>query len=138
MAIHATISKAAGRMPTAVLHLHGELNAANSRDLTTEALKAHAAGARAILLDLRNLSHMSSSGLVAPQSIAALMQGGELSDPDAGWSAAHAIRRDRDLGLQRHVKLLNPQPGVDRVLQTAGFRRYVEVLAGMDEAVASF
>jgi anti-anti-sigma factor len=138
MAIDVTVSEAQGRVPVTVLHLHGELDATNYRDLIAEAQHAHAAGARDILLDLSDVSYMSSSGLVALQSIAALMRGDELPDPDAGWSAIRTIHRDRDAGFQSHFKLLSPQPRVDRVLETVGFKRYLEVFTDPDAAIASF
>jgi hypothetical protein len=81
---------------------------------------------------------MSSSGLVALHSIAAIFRGVQPPDPEAGWGAIRAIDRDRDLGLQPHVKLLGLQTRVDNVLETVGFKRFFEVYTDLAPAVASF
>jgi hypothetical protein len=81
---------------------------------------------------------MSSSGVVALQSIAALLRGEKPPDPDAGWEAFRSIERDRDTGFQAHFKLLNPQPRVVRVLEMVGFTRFLEVYSDLEAAVASF
>jgi anti-anti-sigma regulatory factor len=136
--MQATVRVVQGRVPATVLHFPGQLDASNYRDVVAEAQKAFAAGARNVLLDLGDVAHVSISGLVALQSIAALLRGDELPDSQAGWSAIHAIHRDRDTGIQPHFKLLSPQPRVDRVLETVGFKRYLEAFADQDVAVASF
>jgi anti-anti-sigma regulatory factor len=81
---------------------------------------------------------MSSSGLVALQSMAALLRGDELPDPESGWAAFRSIHRDRDAGLQTHLKILNPHPRVDRVLETVGFKRFIEVYSDLETAIASY
>jgi anti-anti-sigma factor len=95
-----TISQVQGKLPVTVLHTHGDLDASNYQLLIAKAQEACQAGARDILLDLSDTPYMSSSGLVALQSIAALVRGEELPDPEAGWEAFRAIHRDRDTGLQ--------------------------------------
>lgn len=138
MAIDLTVSVAQGRVPVTILQPRGELDASNYQDLVAEAQKAYLAGARDILLDLCDVSYMSSSGLVALQSIAALLRGEVPPISDEGWAAFRAIHRDRDAGLQAHFKLLSPQPRVDHVLDTVGFKRFLEVLTDREKAIASF
>ena len=74
----------------------------------------------------------------ALQSIAAVLRGDIPPNPDEGWSAFRAIHRDRDSGSQAHFKLLNPQPRVDDILETVGFKRFLEVALDLETAVASF
>jgi anti-anti-sigma factor len=138
MAINLTISQAQGRVPVTILHPHGELDASNYQDLIAEAQKVYDAGATDILLDLGDVPYLSSSGLVALQSIAALLRGEKPPDASQGWGAIHAVHRDREAGLQPHFKLLNPQPRVDRVLETVGFRRFLEMHTDLEAAIASF
>ena len=133
-----TISQAQGRVPVTIMHIHGDLDASSYRDLIAKGQEVHNAGARDILLDLSDMPYMSSSGLVALHSIALLLRGEKPSDPESGWEAFHAIDRDRDAGLQRHVKLLNPQPKVDKTLETAGFKQFFEVYTDLATAIASF
>lgn len=136
--MNVTVAQADGRVPVTILHTHGDLDASSYKELIAAAGTAFDGGARDILLDLSDTQYMSSSGLVALQSIAALARGEIPPDPGAGWEAFHAIDRDREGGLQAHFKLLNPQPRVDRVLEMSGFKRFLEVYTDLEAAVASF
>jgi len=136
--MNVTVTQADGSVPVTILHTHGDLDASSYKGLIAAAGTAFDGGARDILLDLSDTPYMSSSGLVALQSIAALARGETPPDPGAGWEAFHAIDRDREGGLQAHFKLLNPQPRVDRVLEMSGFKRFLEVYTDLEAAVASF
>ncbi len=133
-----TVSHVQGRVPVTVLHVHGEVDASSYQDLIARGQEVCATGTRDILVDLSDVPYMSSSGLVALQSIAALLRGDEVSDLESGWGALHAVERDRDAGLQSHFKLFNPQPRVDHVLDVVGFKRFLEIYTDLEEAVASF
>ena len=133
-----TVSHAQGHVPVTVLHVHGDVDASSYQDLIARAQEVCAAGTRDMLMDLSDVPYMSSSGLVALQSVAALLRGDEMSDLESGWGALHAVERDRDAGLQSHFKLFNPQPRVDHVLEVVGFKRFLEVHTDLEEAVASF
>ena len=133
-----TVSQAQGRIEVTVLQPHGDLDAASYNELIAAAQKVYRAGASDILLDLSDTPYMSSSGLVALQSVAALLRDEEPPDPEAGWEAIRAIKRDSETGLQVHLKLLSPQPRVARVLEMVGFTRFLEVYSDLEDAVASF
>lgn len=133
-----TTSQVQGQVPVTVLQPHGEVDAANYRDLIAAAEAAHAGGTGYMLLDLSDVPFMSSSGLVALQSIAALMRGDEIPGSEHGWGALRAIDRDREAGTQARFKLLNPQPRVSHVLEVTGLDRFLEVWDDLDQAVASF
>jgi len=138
MSLPISVSQPEARAQATVLRPRGVVDASNYQDLIAEARKAHAAGSRNLVLDLSDVPYMSSSGLVALQSIAALLRAEEPPDPESGWDAFGAIRRDRDTGLQEHLKLLNPQPQVVRVLEITGFKRYLEIFTELRAALASF
>ena len=127
-----------GEVPVTVLQIHGELDASNYQRVVARAREAYDAGAQDLLLDLEHVPFMGSSGLVAFHSIALLMRGETPPDPEAGWGTLRSIDREREAGLQQHVKLLNPQPKVERVLKMAGFDRFFEVYTDQEEAIASF
>jgi anti-anti-sigma regulatory factor len=133
-----TVSEAQGKVPVMILHTHGDLDASNYRELIAQAQELYDGGARAMILDMSDTSYMSSSGLVALQSIAALLRGEEPAGTETGWGAYHAIDRDRDVGFQTHFKLLSPQPRVDQVLEMVGFKRFLQVYTDLESAVASF
>jgi anti-anti-sigma regulatory factor len=133
-----TTGEAQGKVPITIIHVQGELDASNYERLIARARQAHEAGARDLLIDLSGLSFMASSGLVALHSIALLMRGETPPDPTEGWGALRSIDREREGDPQQHVKLLNPQPKVERVLKMAGFDRIFEIHTDQETAIASF
>jgi anti-anti-sigma factor len=136
--MYITVTEAQGNVPVTVMHIQGELDASNYKRLIARARQAYEIGVRDILLDLSEMPFMGSSGLVALHSVAVLLRGEEPPDPESGWAAIRAIDRDRSVGLQEHIKLLNPQPRVDRVLEMAGFKQFFEIHTDLDTAIASF
>jgi len=136
--MHITVTQAIGKVPVTILHIHGDLDAANYQTLIAKAKDVYKAGARDILLDLGNMPFMGSSGLVALHSVACLLRGEALPDTEAGWAAIRAMDQGRKIGLQQHVKLLNLQPRVDRVLDMAGFKQFFEIYTDLETAIASF
>lgn len=127
-----------GNVPVTLLGIQGDLDASNYQEVIAAAQKAYDTGARRLLIDMSDVPFMSSSGLVALHSVALLMQGKEPPDPEYGWAAFRAAGRDAESGLQRSVKLLNPQPRVKRALEMAGFDRFFEVYEDRETAIASF
>jgi anti-anti-sigma regulatory factor len=133
-----SVSELQGRIPVTIMQLQGDLDASNYKRVIDKAREVYVAGAQALLLDLSEMPFMASSGLLALHSIAVLLRNGTPPDPDAGWGALHAIERERAAGLQKYVKLLNPQPKVDRVLRMAGFDQFFEIYGDVEAAIASF
>ena len=136
--MHITATEAQGEVPVTILHINGELDASNYQIVIDKAKEAYAGGARDILFDLSEMPYMGSSGLVAFHSVALLMRGETPPDPDSGWAALRSIDREREMGLQEHVKLLSPQPRAERVLRMAGFDRFFEIFTDQEKAIASF
>ena len=127
-----------GRVPVTILQTHGDLDASNYQDLIAKGQEVYEAGARDILLDMSDTPFMGSSGLAALHSLALLVRGDELPDLESGWNVFHEIDRDRDSGLQKHIKLLNLQPQVDRTLEMTGLKQFFEVHTDLETAIASF
>lgn len=121
-----------------ILSIEGDLDASNFEDVINTAKQALAAGAQYLLIDMSKMPFMSSSGLIALHSVALLMRGDEPPDPQYGWGAFHALDRDRESGLQEKVKLLNPQPKIDRSLEITGLKEFFEIHTDLDTAIASF
>lgn len=126
-----------GRVPVTVLQPHGDLDAHTYQELIAAAKKEWTGGARDMVIDLGNVHYLSSSGLVAIHTIARLLHGQELPDLEAGWSALHAIESDAGR-FHPHLKLLSPQPPVDKVLTMTGFRQMFDIHADLGAAVAAF
>ena len=133
-----TVSQQQGREQVSVIHLDGRLDSSNYQNLIDEAKKLHAAGARHLILDMTNLTYISSAGLVAVQSTAKLFRGESLPDVEAGWNAIRSLDKERAGGKQQNVKLLKLSPKVQSVLDMVGFAEFFEIYTDLKQAVASF
>jgi anti-anti-sigma regulatory factor len=133
-----SVSQKQGNVPVTVLKLDGQLDGQNYQELIAKAQELYKAGARDFLLDLSDLTYISSAGLVALHSMALLVKGEELPDTEYGWSAYRSMGRTSAAGLQTHVKLFNPREEVKNVLEMVGFTTVFEVFTDIDEAVKSF
>lgn len=133
-----SVSQAHGRIPVTVLKLDGQLDGQNYQELITRAQELYKAGTRDFLLDLSELTYISSAGLVALHSLALLVKGEELPDPEHGWSAYRSMGRTSTSGTQAHIKLLNPREEIKSVLDMVGFGNVFEIHTDLDEALKSF
>lgn len=133
-----TVKQVQGRVPVTILQTQGDLDASSFQSLIAKGHEVYAAGGRDILLDMSGTPFMSSSGLVALHSLALLVRGEELPNMESGWDVFHDIDRERDSGLQKHFKIVNPQPQVGRVLEMSGLTQFFEIQTDLDTAIASF
>jgi len=133
-----TISQEQGRVTVSVIHLSGHLDGQTYQDLIAEAHNVVDAGVKNILLDLSDLTYISSAGLVSLHTIALMTRGEELPDPEQGWSTLKSMDRTRDGGLQKNLKLLNPRPEITSVLDMVGFSAFFEVFTNKQTAINSF
>lgn len=121
----------------AILALDGELDASNYRELIETGSRLYADGVRRVVLDLAGLTYMSSSGIVALHSLALVFRGQQPPDPEAGWSALHAVSADAAEGSTvDQVRLVAPTPAIDSVLERTGLKRILPVHADRDAALA--
>ncbi len=123
---------------TVILDLDGELDASNYLDVIERVRQLYNGGTRRLIIDLSDLSFLSSSGLVALHSAALVMRGEEPPGPELGWSAFHAIATDVEQGFETCCKLVNPQGRVRKTLEMTGFNAFLEILDDTDAAVRSF
>ena len=133
-----SVSQAQGSVPVTVVKLDGQLDGQNYQELINKAQELYKAGSQNFLLDMSELTYISSAGLVALHSIALLTRGETLPDTEGGWSAYRSMGRSAEAGLQKHVKLLNPRSEVMGVLDMVGFSHIFEIYTDFDEAVKSF
>jgi anti-anti-sigma factor len=131
------ISQESGKVPVSVIHIKGDLDASSYLNLVNAAQKLYDDGVRHLLLDLTDLAFISSAGVASLHIITKLFRG-EKANPEDGWGTFKQIDRERESGLQKMVKLFNPSPNVDKVLDTVGFKQFFEVYADLDKAVGSF
>ncbi len=127
-----------GRQPVTVVQPHGDIDASNYTDLVTCIQGLIQGGAQDFVIDLGDVPFMSSAGLAGLHTVAMLLRGEKLADPDSGWAVLKSMDRSRDSGMQKHVKLLSPQPGVAETFDKAGFTQFFEIFTDLQKAVASF
>jgi anti-anti-sigma regulatory factor len=131
-------SQATGRVPVAILGVQGDLDASNYQELIARATQLYRSGTKDILIDLGDTNFVSSSGLVALHSIALLLRGEQPPDPEGGWAAMRAVSEGLGSEKQQHIRLLSPQPKVDRTLEKAGLKEFFEIYTDRAAAIASF
>jgi len=136
--MHLTVESARGRVPVDILAIHGDLDASNFELVIAKARELYANGTRHLLLDLTDMPFMGSSGVVAFHSVALLMRNEEPPSPEHGWQAFHEIGQTREKQSGQFVKLLNPQPKVQRTLQLTGLDEFLDIYNDRDLAIASF
>ena len=125
-------------MPVTLMHLAGELDGKSYHVLIDAAQKEYDAGARDLVLDLSRLTFLSSAGISALHTVAMLFRGQSPSERQEGWASFRAINNDRQQGTQEHVKLLNPTPEVQKVLELVGFNALFDTFSDVQQAMASF
>ncbi len=133
-----TVSTQQGSVPVTVVQPHGDVDASNFSQLISKIESLQKEGARDFILDLSDVPLMSSAGLVALHSIAIMLRGETPTDPQSGWAALKSIDRSREAGMQKHVKLLQPQQYVAETFDKAGFTMFFEIFSDVQQAVASF
>jgi len=133
-----SVSQAQGNVPVTVIKLDGQLDGQNFQELISKAQELYSTGARDFLLDLSDLTYISSAGLVALHSVALMARGEQLPDMEGGWAAYRSMGRSSEAGIQKHVKLLNPRSEIMGVLDMVGFSSIFQIYTDRDEAVNSF
>ena len=133
-----TVSKEQGRVPVTVLRVAGQLDGQTYQQLIDKARDEYEAGAHTMVLDLDDLTYISSAGLVALHMIAKLLRGESLPEDENGWNTLKSMDRAQDGGVQGNLKLLNPRPEVNSVLEMVGFSAFFEVFTDRQKVIESF
>lgn len=131
------VQQVPGDVPVSILKLNGELDAANYLVVIDQVKQIYADGTERLVIDLSDVSFLSSSGLVALHSAALLMRGDQPPSPEAGWAAYHAIASDVEGGFENCCVLFNPQGRARKTLQMTGFDGFLHIFDDLDEAVAA-
>jgi len=132
------ISENQGARPVTVIQVRGALDGESYQNFIDETQKLYDAGTRDLLVDMSELTFLSSAGLSAIHRAARVFRGEDSSTFEEGWAAIHAMGKERESGVQQHVKLLNPDEKIRGVLDTVGFLAFFEIFTDMDAALASF
>jgi len=79
-----------GRVPITILQLNGNLDASNYTEPIQKAQELFAGGARDLVIDLSNVPHISSAGLMAIHTLALIFGGTQTSGTHRG--SPHSAR----------------------------------------------
>lgn len=121
-----------------IMHLMGDIDASNYTSVIDKAQEAYNEGSRQIILDLEKVPYVSSAGLMALHTIARIFSGQMTQTKDGGRPVFRSINPKQDSSAKEHLKLLNPQPAVEQVLDTVGLKQFLEIYTDVDKAVGSF
>ena len=133
-----SVSQAQGRVPVTVVQLDGKLDGQTYQDLIDKTRELYNSGTRNMLIDMTDLTYISSAGLVSLHTMALLMRGESLPDPEQGWANVKNMDRSRGMGIQENVKLFNPRPEVQSVLDMVGFSQIFAVFTDREQALQSY
>jgi anti-anti-sigma factor len=125
------ITNASARVPVTVLSIHGQVNAETAPQLQAEAETAIKAGARHLLLDLRETPYISSAGMRVVAYLMVVLRKWSDDAPVSG--------RTREGGHKSpYLKLLGPSPEVRRALTLIGFDLFLDIQSDYETALKAF
>jgi anti-anti-sigma factor len=131
--MNVSVSEASGRVPVTILRIQGDIDTNSYEALQQRAEQAIQAGARHLVLDLRDVGYVSSAGVRALNAIFQRLR-------------ALAAESDADLyqGVRAgtykspHLKLANAAEPVTKVLAMMGMDMFLDIHPSVNAAVESF
>lgn len=133
-----SFSKQESRVAVTIMHLSGDIDSSNYTDVINQAQQTYDDGARDLLIDLSNVPYVSSAGLMSLHSVVKIFAGQSMQATDGGRRSFRAINPQQDAAAREHVKLLNPQPAVEQLLDVVGLKEFFDIHTDLDGAVKSF
>jgi anti-anti-sigma factor len=123
-------SQEQGQAPVTVLHLIGQLDGSTENQLLEAGRQAHEESAKHLLLDLSELTMLTSAGLRAIQNML------RIYTPQSDLDMMH--QHTGELYKSPYFKLVCPNPQIYYVLNIAGFLQNILIYNDMAEAISSF
>lgn len=123
-------SQARDQIPVTVLHLVGQVDGSTENQLLDQARQAHAEGASHLLIDLSEVTMLSSAGLRAIQNIL------KIYTPQSDVDRMH--QHTGEPYKSPYFKMVCPNPQIYYVLNISGFLQNILIYNDMDEAIRSF
>jgi hypothetical protein len=124
-----------GRARAAILRPEATLDLSNYQGLIAQAWTACEAGARYLIVDLRGVARVSTTGLVGLYAVARLAQGAPPPDLEAGWAAIRALAENRS--PMPRLAVLHPRPPVRQALARAPFSDFLAIYSDLEAALAA-
>lgn len=134
MEIEVSIHEA--REPVAVMSIKGNIDASNYVEVINQSQEIYKRPVHNLILDLSGVPFISSAGLVAIHKISLIYSGGQQEVEQEGKETRPDFTHNAN--ARKRVKLLNPQPGVDKTLEMAGLKLFFKVFDDLESAIQSF
>ena len=131
-----TVSIHQEEKPIAIMRIAGEINASNYLDVVNKAQEVYRDSAKDLIVDLSEVTEISSTGLVALHQLALIYSGVPHQIETDGTEVRTDVTHNNS--ARRHVKLLGPQPVVDKALEAAGLKLFFKVFGDLESAIKSF
>jgi anti-anti-sigma factor len=123
-------SQIQGEGSAIILHLIGQLDGSTENQLLDQARQAHEDGATHLLIDLSEVTMLTSAGLRAIQNTL------KLFTPQSDLDIMH--QHTGEPYKSPYFKMVCPNPQIYYVLNIAGFLHNIPIYSDMDEAIGSF
>jgi anti-anti-sigma factor len=128
------VTQTNARVPVTVLRVSGNLDSATYEPFQSKSMELISGGARYFLIDLAQVSYISSAGLRALQAIFNKLRSvnGDVSEKE--------MRQQITVGTYKspHLKLLNLSKAARAAFEMAGFDMFIATYTDEKTAVASF
>lgn len=132
--MHVTVSEIGGDVPVTIIRAEGIFDSSSVEEFMEPAQAAVDAGANKILIDLTDVSFMSSIGI---RIINALYY--QLHPRDSKEQDKEIAQKVREGNYKApHLKLLCPSERVVRVLEMAAIDQYIEIFDDREKAITAF
>jgi anti-anti-sigma factor len=118
-----------GRVDVTVFAIEGDITVESYEQLQERLEQEQQHGTENLLIDLKKVRFISSSGLRAIQHIFSLLE-----------KDNETVRKGITAGTFKsaHLKLVNPSKDVLHLLKIAGFDMFLEIYDNQERAIASF
>lgn len=123
-----------GRVPFTIFQIEGQINMGTHKILEDKARQELADGMHYLLIDLSQVTSLTSAGLRTIHLINNLLS----SNPPADAAPIEEQELGGAKSISPYLKLLNPQPHIRRVLNISGFDAYIQVFDDQQVSIDSF
>lgn len=129
-----TVTQEQARKLVTILHVKGEINSTTHQQFEEKAREVYEAGARNIVIDLADVTYLSSAGIRALNQILLMLR---TDAPEESDEAMGKAVRD-GTWVSPHLKLASVSRSVQEVLKIAGEDMLIDIHADVKDAVESF
>lgn len=122
--------------PVSLMKIKGEISASNFVQVVMKAQELYNNPARNLIIDLSDVPEITSAGMAGIHKISLVYSGVplelDLEGEDSRLDDTHSNK------ARKHVRLVNPQPEVDKALESSGLKFFFRIFNDVDSALKSF